>query len=149
MWLGYKWKWKWSEVTQLCLTLHDPMDCSLPGSSVNGIFQARVLEWGAIAFSWLGYKGVIKQGRKFSKRVLETNGKQKTCLGTQERDTVLWHGWEHLCFWVICKIISILSIGNVRHEQRHSLPYKVIQTSNLKSWFLPTLMRKMDSLWLL
>ena len=37
-----------SEVTQLCLTLSDPMDCSLPGSSVHGIFQARVLEWGAI-----------------------------------------------------------------------------------------------------
>ena len=40
-----------SEVTQLCLTLRDPMDCSLPGSSVHGIFQARVLEWGATAFS--------------------------------------------------------------------------------------------------
>ena len=40
-----------SEVAQLFPTLSDPMDCSLPGSSVNGIFQARVLEWGAIAFS--------------------------------------------------------------------------------------------------
>ena len=40
-----------SEVAQSCLTLRDPMDCSLPGSSVYGIFQARVLEWGAIAFS--------------------------------------------------------------------------------------------------
>ena len=40
-----------SEVAQLRLTLRDPMDCSLPGSSVHGIFQARVLEWGAIAFS--------------------------------------------------------------------------------------------------
>ena len=40
-----------SEVAQLCPTLSDPMDCSLPGSSVHGIFQARVLEWGAIAFS--------------------------------------------------------------------------------------------------
>ena len=40
-----------SEVTQSCLTLRDPMDCSLPGSSVHGIFQARVLEWGTIAFS--------------------------------------------------------------------------------------------------
>ena len=38
-----------SEVSQSCPTLHDPMDCSLPGSSVHGIFQARVLEWGAIA----------------------------------------------------------------------------------------------------
>ena len=40
-----------SEVSQSCPTLRDPMDCSLPGSSVHGIFQARVLEWGAIAFS--------------------------------------------------------------------------------------------------
>ena len=40
-----------SEVAQSCPTLHDPMDCSLPGSSVHGTFQARVLEWGAIAFS--------------------------------------------------------------------------------------------------
>ena len=40
-----------SEVTQLCPTLHDPMDCSLPVSSVHGILQARVLEWGAIAYS--------------------------------------------------------------------------------------------------
>ena len=40
-----------SEVTQLCPTLSDPVDCSLPGSSVYGIFQTRVLEWGATAFS--------------------------------------------------------------------------------------------------
>ena len=40
-----------SEVVQSCPTLYDPMDCSPPGSSVHGIFQARVLEWGAIAFS--------------------------------------------------------------------------------------------------
>ena len=40
-----------SEATQSYLTLSDPMDCSLPGSSIHGIFQARVLEWGATAFS--------------------------------------------------------------------------------------------------
>ena len=40
-----------SEATRLCLTLSDPMDCSPSGSSTHGIFQARVLEWGAIAFS--------------------------------------------------------------------------------------------------
>ena len=48
-----------SEVAQLCPTLPEPMDCSLPGSSVHGIFQARVLEWVAIAFS--GYRGGKKQ----------------------------------------------------------------------------------------
>ena len=40
-----------SEVAQSCPTLRHPMDCSLPGSSIHGIFQARILEWGAIAFS--------------------------------------------------------------------------------------------------
>ena len=40
-----------SEVAQSCPTLSDPMDCSLPGSSIHGILQARVLDWGAIAFS--------------------------------------------------------------------------------------------------
>ena len=47
-------KWsevKWSEFAQLCLTLCDPMDCSLSGFSVYGIFQAKVLEWVAISFS--------------------------------------------------------------------------------------------------
>ena len=43
-----------SEVTQLCPTLSDPMDCSLPGSSVHGIFQARVLEWVATKKDWAG-----------------------------------------------------------------------------------------------
>ena len=45
-----------SEVTQSCLTLSDPMDCGLPGSSTHVIFQARVLEWGAIAFSEKGLR---------------------------------------------------------------------------------------------
>ena len=44
-----------SEVTQSCLTFSDPMDCSLLGSSIHGIFQARVLEWGTIAFSIISF----------------------------------------------------------------------------------------------
>ena len=49
-----------SEVAQSCLTLRDPMDCSLPGSSIHGISQARVLEWGAIAFSErVGYPATL------------------------------------------------------------------------------------------
>ena len=50
-----------SEVAQSCPTLSDPMDCSLPGSSVHGIFQARVLEWGAIAFSAMEYYSALKR----------------------------------------------------------------------------------------
>ena len=49
-----------SEVAQSCPILSDPMDCSLPGSSVHGIFQARVLEWGAIAFSNKVWQSQIK-----------------------------------------------------------------------------------------
>ena len=48
-----------SEVAQSCLTLHDPMDCSLPGSSVHGFFQARVLKWVVIAFSTVQANSVI------------------------------------------------------------------------------------------
>ena len=48
-----------SEVAQSCPTLSNPMDCSLPGFSVNGIFQARVLEWGATALSQLDPLGAI------------------------------------------------------------------------------------------
>ena len=48
-----------SEVAQSCPTLSDPMDCSLPGSSTHGIFQARVLEWGAIAFSNIYHNVVL------------------------------------------------------------------------------------------
>ena len=47
-----------SEVAQSCPTLSDPMDCGLPGSSIHGIFQARVLEWVAIAFSAVGKERV-------------------------------------------------------------------------------------------
>ena len=51
-----------SEVAQSCPTLSDPMDCSsLPGSSVHGIFQARVLEWGTIAFSAKGSNSYLFQ----------------------------------------------------------------------------------------
>ena len=52
-----------SESLSVCPTLRDPMDCSLPGSSVHGIFQARVLEWDAIAFSnWLVHSVIISLG---------------------------------------------------------------------------------------
>ena len=48
-WLNIMWKWSCS-VAQLCPTLCDPMDCSLPGSTIHEIFQARILEWVAISF---------------------------------------------------------------------------------------------------
>ena len=57
-----------SEFAQWCLTLRDPMDCSLPGSSVHGIFEARVLEWGAIAFSEPGSIILILHTEKLGPR---------------------------------------------------------------------------------
>ena len=74
--MGKSWKvWsevKLHEVTPLCPTLCDPMDCSLPGSSVHGIFQASVLEWVAISFSrgssWPGNRTQVSRivGRRFT-----------------------------------------------------------------------------------
>ena len=55
-----------SEVGQSCLTLCDPMDCSPPGSSVHGTFQARVLEWRAIAFSGREEEELAKETEKKS-----------------------------------------------------------------------------------
>ena len=51
-----------SEVAQSCPTLSDPIDCSLPGSSIHRIFQARVLEWVAIAFSMTNLDSILKRG---------------------------------------------------------------------------------------
>ena len=72
-----------SEVAQSCLTLHDPMDCSLPGSSVHGRFQARVLGWGAIAFSdHLVTSNVQKQLNPKTNWMKSGWAKQLLCLGS-------------------------------------------------------------------
>ena len=59
-----------SEVAQSCPTLSDPMDCSLPGSSIHGIFQARVLEWGAVAFSINGSQNDVDKALEKKELVL-------------------------------------------------------------------------------
>ena len=73
-----------SEVAQSCRTLSDPMDCSPPGSSVHGILQARVLEWGAIAFSEACALGNCKYnmhlGIPFSIHISSKLFYQVTCL---------------------------------------------------------------------
>ena len=65
-----------SEVAQSCPTLSNPMDCSLPGSSVHGIFQARVLEWGVIAFSSSSLTRDQTQGLSSGHRT----GKKSICI---------------------------------------------------------------------
>ena len=64
-----------SEVVQSCLTRSDPMDCSLTGSSIHGIFQARVLEWGAIAFSG-------------DNSIQEPKGSAQTLVGSPDAHTI-------------------------------------------------------------
>ena len=80
-----------SEVTQLCPTLHNPMDCSPPGSSVHGIFQARVLEWGAIAFSILLAR-------------VEQKKKKWHFIST--------HGWLRQTLWTPKNYIEVKSLEN-------------------------------------
>ena len=58
-----------SEVAQSCPTLSDPVDCSLPGSSIHGIFQAKVLEWGAIAY-WARVKTSVTKKVKIQQKIL-------------------------------------------------------------------------------
>ena len=80
-----------SEVTQSCPTLSDPMDCSLPGSSVHRIFQARVLEWGAIAFSdgsRVGDKYWLKQGSPTSRLQTSTSCLISSSIRLEIRCTV-------------------------------------------------------------
>ena len=78
-----------SEVAQSCPTLREPMVCSLPGSSIHGIFQARVLEWGAIAFSsysggkkrlWEKKKKKVGKGESFSSGFIQVVKKQLLVL---------------------------------------------------------------------
>ena len=71
-----------SEVAQSCPTLSDPMDCSLPGSSVHGIFQARVLEWGAIAFSSVDiYVSLKKTGLPLEHKILNGSSAESQTSG--------------------------------------------------------------------
>ena len=70
-----------SEVAQSCRTLRDPMDCGPPGSTVHGIFQARVLEWGAIAFSDIATSSLLIKERKcFKTQRLAPGPSPTTCI---------------------------------------------------------------------
>ena len=68
-----------SEVAQSCPTLSDPMDCSPSGSSIHGIFQARVLEWGATAFSDLQLMESKVSGNRSEMKGINTGYSIKVC----------------------------------------------------------------------
>ena len=91
-----------SEVTQSCPTLRDPMDCSPPGSSIHGVFQARVLEWGAIAspchplslyyFKDLTKEAAISDGKQVSLECEKcpSNSLDQCSLSSRDKDK-----WRH------------------------------------------------------
>ena len=87
-----------SEVAQSCPTLSDPMDCSLPDSSVHGIFQAGVLEWGAIAFSkesWSFFKN-LGMGASLAVQWLRLLPSNLGCVGSiPGRETKISHAMWH------------------------------------------------------
>jgi len=80
-----------SEVSQSCPTLSDPMDCSLPGSSIHGIFQVRVLEWGTIALSEREPSDV--------KRILVDTFSEGLCLNPSSSSGPVWHGHNKQPYW--------------------------------------------------
>ena len=82
-----------SEVSQSCPTLSDPMDCSLPGSSVHGIFQASVLEWIAIAFSTMEYYSATKRNEKipFAATWLDLEMIIPSEVSQKETNTICYH----------------------------------------------------------
>ena len=88
-----------SEVAQSCLTLSNPVHCSLPGSSIHGIFQARVLEWGAIAFS-VGqarirqYITCLSEGMKMCMVKLINSDKVWGIKQEKDENQSSWARWE-------------------------------------------------------
>ena len=85
-----------SEFSQSCPTFSDPMDCSLPGSSVHGIFQARVLEWGATAFS-SGFPYFLPFKSEFG-----------------SKEFMIWATVSSLsCFCRLCKASPSLAVKNI------------------------------------
>ena len=157
-----------SEVAQLCLTLSHPRDCSLPGSSVHGIFQARVLEWGAIAFS---YSVRIEEGERVTLHVSEsrTSRLKDALLFTHHQEKRCYHldsgiMFRHNVFlslymfvlhlWSRAKTNSVLPrrcTGHSKHPlpttQEKTLHMDITRWSTPKSDWLYSLQPKMEKLY--
>ena len=114
-----------SEVAQSCPTLHDPMECSLPGSSVHGIFRARVLEWGAIAFSfkvkeWKIIFHATGNQKKVELDVLisdKTNLKPKMAIRDKEGYSVQFSSVQSLSRVQLCHPMNRSTPGLPVHHQ--------------------------------
>ena len=118
-----------SEVAQSCLTLSNPMDCSPPGSSVHGIFQARVPEWGAIAFSWQPRQHIIKQIHRFADKGLYSQS-----YGFSSGHVWMWRlghkeGWapKNWCFWTVVLEKTLLDrrVPWTARRSNQSLPKEI------------------------
>ena len=105
-----------SEVTQSCLTLGDLMDCSLPGSSVHGIFQARVLEWGAIAFSRSQHYNILIAidfiSFKFKKYEPSSFVLFQSCF-----DCFKLFAFPYKCLESVCQLLRLLLFSPIRRRQ--------------------------------
>ena len=98
---------KWSEVAQSCPTLCNPMDCSLSGSAIHGIFQARVLEWIAISFS----RGSSRPRKRT--QVSHIAGRHFTVWGTREAPntqylTIIIYGMFASFQWALQNIFCFM-----------------------------------------
>ena len=106
-----------SEVTQSCLTLSDPMDCSLPGSSIHGIFRATVLEWGTIAFSRRTLWRFLKK-----KQTLRCHIIQKSHSWAYPEKTMIW---KDTCTPLL--IAALFTTAKTRKQSKYSLIDKWIK----------------------
>ena len=99
-----------NEVTQSCPTHSDPMDCSLPGSSIHGIFQAGVLEWVAIAFSSI----VVEHGLNCSKACgIFLDQGSNLCLLHWQADSLAPNIREALLSFLIPFFMKFSSVGSL------------------------------------
>ena len=116
------WRPKWSEVAQLCPTLCDPMDCSLTGSFMHGIFQARMLEWVAFSFSrrsswprdWTRVSLIV--GRRFTVWATREDCHQFSLVQSLSRVQFF------VTPWTVAKQ-ALLSMGFSRREYWSMLPF--------------------------
>ena len=148
-----------SEVAELCPTHSDPMDCSLPGSSVHGILQARILEWGAIAFSRAiqeanikrpefpkGFQGRCSKGRVISlstvlwlidTKVIGVLGLMSSVLRLQPVWVLCAHGHHAVNFFHLMRVlISAEQLCNAHQPVICVLQGGTKESVTLYGWFI-------------
>jgi len=126
-----------SELAQVCPTLSDPMDCSLPGSSVHGIFQARVLQWGAIAFSNIIYY-MLNTCMQVKKQQLEPDVEQWT--GSKLGKEYIKAVYCHPAYLIYLQSTSFEMLGWMKRKLESRLPGEISITTDTQ--MIPPLRQK-------